>query len=74
MNWWNVFRKYQLQRINELSIKFEHTIVCGDMNANAYDINRFGKLHTIADNLTCNDSCPTYVVGETWFDICQKER
>lgn len=54
-----------MHRINELSTEFEHSLVCGDLNANAFDKNKYAKLHVLTANLKrINDSCATYVVGD----------
>lgn len=53
-----------LNRINEISIDFEHVFVCGDFNANVFDKNKFRRLHMLTNNLTLmNDDCPTYIAG-----------
>lgn len=51
-------------RINELSIDYEHVIVCGDINANSFDKNKHSKLHILTDYMhLMNDSCATYIAG-----------
>lgn len=51
-------------RINELSLKYQHVIVCGDFNANTFDRNKFSKLNVLSDHMhLINDECPTYIAG-----------
>lgn len=51
-------------RIIELSIDYQHVVVCGDFNANAFDGGKFCKLHVLNDYMTLmNDQCPTYIAG-----------
>lgn len=47
-----------------MSIEYDHVIVCGDFNANAFDAAKFSKLNIINDYMSLlNDTCPTYVAG-----------
>lgn len=51
-------------RINELSVEYLHVIICGDLNANKFDRNKYIKLHTLSDYMQLvNDDCPTYIAG-----------
>lgn len=52
-------------KINELGINFEHVFICGDLNANTFDVGKFKKLKLLTDNLDIiNDNCPTYIAGD----------
>lgn len=50
--------------IIDLSVEYQHVIVCGDFNANRFDNSKYSKLHILSDYMSAiNDCCPTYVVG-----------
>lgn len=49
-------------RLNELSVDYEHVIICGDFNANKFDNNKYSKLWALSDYMNVvNDDCPTYI-------------
>lgn len=52
-------------RIIELSVNYQHVVVCGDFNANSFDVNKYSKLNVLGDYMTkINDNCATYIAGQ----------
>lgn len=53
-----------LNRIIELSMEYEHVVICGDFNANRFDVTKFSKLGALSACMALvNDNCPTYIAG-----------